>query len=45
MGETLANGRHADIVGLACAIALGGLGYVAIVLLLRGRLPLGRFSK
>jgi putative peptidoglycan lipid II flippase len=45
MGETLANGRHADIVGLACAIALGGLGYVAIVLLLRGRLPLGRFSR
>jgi len=45
MGETLANGRHADIAGLVCAIALGGLGYVAVVLLLRGRLPLGRFSK
>lgn len=45
MGETLANGRHADIVGLVCAIALGGLGYVAVVLLLRSRLPLGRFSR
>jgi putative peptidoglycan lipid II flippase len=44
-GETLANGRHADIAALACAIALGGLGYVATVLLLRGRLPLGRFAK
>jgi putative peptidoglycan lipid II flippase len=43
MGETLA--KHADIAGLVCAIALGGLGYVAVVLLLRGRLPLGRFSK
>ena len=43
MGETLA--KHADIAGLVCAIALGGLSYVAVVLLLRGRLPLGRFSK
>ncbi len=37
--------KHADIAGLVCAIALGGLGYVAVVLLLRDRLPLGRFSK
>jgi putative peptidoglycan lipid II flippase len=43
MGETLS--KHADIAGLMCAIALGGLGYVAVVLLLRGRLPLGRFSR
>jgi putative peptidoglycan lipid II flippase len=43
MGATMA--KHADIAGLMCAIALGGLSYVAVVLLLRGRLPLGRFSK
>jgi putative peptidoglycan lipid II flippase len=45
MGETLAHGRHADIAGLVCAMALGGLGYGAVVLLLRGRLPLGRLSR
>ena len=45
MGESLSNGRHTDIVALVCAMALGGLGYGAVVLLLRGRLPLGRFSK
>ncbi len=45
LGETLAHGRHADIAGLLCAVTLGGLGYAAVVLLLRGRLPLGRFSR
>jgi putative peptidoglycan lipid II flippase len=45
LGETLANGRHADIAALVCAIALGALGYGATVLLLRTRLPLGRFAR
>ncbi len=45
LGEALANGRHTDIVALVCAMALGGLGFVATVLMLRNRLPLGRLAK
>jgi putative peptidoglycan lipid II flippase len=33
---------HGDIPALACAIVCAGLGYGAVLLALRGRLPLGR---
>ncbi|HMH64890.1 MAG TPA: murein biosynthesis integral membrane protein MurJ [Rhizomicrobium sp.] len=34
-----------DIAALACAILCAGLGYGAVLLLLRDRLPLGKFSR
>jgi hypothetical protein len=35
---------HGDVVALAAAILLGGLGYGAILLLFRNRLPIRRMA-
>jgi len=37
-------GPYADLAGLAGAIILAGIGFLGVVALFRGRLPLGRFS-
>jgi putative peptidoglycan lipid II flippase len=44
-GTQLLPGRHADLAGLFAAMACGGVGFVAVVALFRGRLPLGRLSR
>jgi putative peptidoglycan lipid II flippase len=44
-GAPLLPGRHADLAGLFGAMLCGGAGFVAVVALFRGRLPLGRISR
>ncbi len=45
LGARLGVRLGGDVPGLAVAIALGALGYGAVVLLFRTRLPLGRFAR
>ena len=45
LGETILPGAYADEAALLVALVCAGLGYGVTVLLLRKRLPLGRFSQ
>ncbi|MEY4965158.1 MAG: hypothetical protein RL274_741 [Pseudomonadota bacterium] len=45
LGETILPGAYADEAALLAALVCAGLGYGVTVLLLRKRLPLGRFSQ
>jgi putative peptidoglycan lipid II flippase len=38
-------GRYADLAALSGAMLCGGIGFVAVVAVFRGRLPLGRLSR
>jgi putative peptidoglycan lipid II flippase len=44
-GAQIMPGRTADLFGLLGAMLCGGLGYVAVVAVFRGRLPLGRLAR